>query len=422
MRSFLPGMAFKNILRNKRRTILSGSTIAIVAMAICLLLSFEEGAITDMKKNIIDGTTGNIRIQNELYSQNVRVMPLQFYIPNTTKIANAIKNLDEVTEVEKHISTAVSIYHNDTITTASIMGLTLSNNRLFKNSSTTVIEGSLPKQNHSDRLAIITQSLASSLKVHVGDKFTFFTRTASGGTNGATVTISSIVNVGNTDYNGMQFFVEWQELSQLLRMGGNAQSLLVYTAPKVSNHAISEVTKKIANLSEITNLDSTIFEIKEWQHVSTLFELFSMVDIIYFFIAIVFFILAATVILNTTMMSVLERKKEIGSLMALGMEKHAITRMILLETALTASLSSVIGTFISSLIIHYWGSVGFDLNAMGGSAVNGMNMSAWIYPHLAVYRYIWVAVMGAIIAIIACIGPARMALRVEPAEALRTEN
>jgi len=147
-----------------------------------------------------------------------------------------------------------------------------------------------------------------------------------------------------------------------------------------------------------------------------------MVDIIYFFIAIVFFILAATVILNTTMMSVLERKKEIGSLMALGMEKHAITRMILLETALTATISSIIGTILSSFIIRYWGTVGFDLNAMGGSAVSGMNMSAWIYPHLAFFRYIWVAAVGAIIAVIACISPARMALRVEPAEALRTEN
>jgi putative ABC transport system permease protein len=422
MKSFLPEMALKNILRNKRRTTLSGSTIALVAMSICLLLSLEEGAITDMKKNIIDGTTGNIRIQNEKYTQNLRIMPLQFYVPNTNKIVSTIEALDEVQDVEKHILSTVSIYHKDQITTASLMGLTLSSNRLFKDTSTTVLEGTLPKIVHSDRLAVITQSLSSTLNIHAGDKFTFFTRTATGGTNGSTVTVAAVIYLGNTDYNGMQFFMDWQELSQILRMGGNAQSLLIYTKTNFPEKNIASLIHKISNLSEIHNLTNTQLEIKKWQQVSTLFELFSMVDIIYFFIALVFFILAATVIFNTTMMSVLERQKEMGTLMALGMEKHTITRLILIETALTAGLAATAGTILSSLIIHYLGTTGFDLNAMGGNAVNGMNMSAWLYPHLSFYRYLWVASMGTVISVIACIGPARLALRIEPAEALRTGN
>jgi len=422
MKSFLPEMALKNILRNKRRTILSGSTIALVAMAICLLLSLEEGAISDMEKNIIDGTTGNLRIQNEKYTQNIRIMPLQFYIPNTTKIVNAIESLEGIQEVEKHIVSTVSIYRKDKITSASLMGLTLSNNRLFNNKSTTVIEGMLPKSEHSERLAVITQSLSSSLNIHVGDKFTFFTRTASGGTNGLTVTIAAVIYVGNTDYNGMQFFMDWQEISQILRMGGNAQSLLIYTTQNFPEKNIPTLIHKISNLSQIKNLEDTQLEIKEWQQVSSLFELFSMVDIIYFFIALVFFILAATVIFNTTMMSVLERQKEMGTLMSLGMGKHTITWLILIETALTAGIAAFVGTILSSFIINYLGTIGFDLNAMGGSAVNGMNMSAWLYPHLSLYRYIWIASMGTVTSVIACIGPARMVLRIEPAEALRTEN
>ena len=416
-------MAFRNIMRNRQRTILSGSTIALVAFVVCLLFSLDSGAVSDMKNNVVNDVTGNIRIRTERYSENERILPLQFFIPATDELTRKIESIDGVTGTEQRITAAASIYRNDKIETAVLTGVSYNKTRLFSNRSTLFIEGNNTDLVNGQKTAVITKTLSDALGLHAGDKFTFFTRTAAGGSNGATFTVAAVVHLGDTDFNSMRCFMDWRELSGILRMDGNASEIFVYTRKNMSESESDGIIQKIKMLEKASAGTMEMpLEILPWKKTGSVYALFDLMDTIYFFIAVVFFLLASTVIFNTTMMSVLERRKEIGTLMSLGMSKYTVFGMILLEIIMTSGSAALAGCAAGAVIINLWYTQGFNMYAAGGSAVEGMNLSAWIYPSLAFSRYILIFVTGICISVAACILPARQAMRVEPAEALRTEN
>ena len=122
-------------------------------------------------------------------------------------------------------------------------------------------------------------------------------------------------------------------------------------------------------------------------------------------------------IINTMLMAVLERVREIGMLMAVGVTKGRVFSMILLETVMMAMIGCPAGLFLSWASIKYFGTVGIDLGA--NAAYGEMGWSNVIHPALDAASYYQVAFMVAIMAILAAIYPAIKALRLKPAEAIR---
>ena len=116
------------------------------------------------------------------------------------------------------------------------------------------------------------------------------------------------------------------------------------------------------------------------------------------------------------LMAVLERVKEIGMLMAIGMSKPKVFFMILIETICLTFLGAPLGLLLSYVSVIYFGHVGIDL---GSAAYADMGFSNIIYPSLKYGDYIEVSVMVIIMAIIAAIYPAIKALRLKPVEAIR---
>jgi len=126
-------------------------------------------------------------------------------------------------------------------------------------------------------------------------------------------------------------------------------------------------------------------------------------------------------IVNTMLMAVLERVKELGMLMAVGMARKKVFRMIMLETIFLAITGSAIGMLISYLLIWYTGSTGLDLSTMYQEGFEAIGFSAIIYPEMSWDSYFQIIVMVILTGILASIYPARKALKLNPAEALRID-
>ncbi|MBN1698624.1 MAG: ABC transporter permease [Spirochaetales bacterium] len=103
-------IAFRNILRNKRRSVLSGVAIAIVAMMITVLLSLYTGIGKDMKDNVFSYFTGHIRIRHNKYNENEELIPLQFGIDNYTAVMAGTENIDTVKAVAPRIQFGTALY------------------------------------------------------------------------------------------------------------------------------------------------------------------------------------------------------------------------------------------------------------------------------------------------------------------------
>lgn len=409
-------LAFKNIGRNVRRTTLSASAIFLVAVMLCLLFAFENGMVDDMVDNVKAHVTGDIRIRNAAFSENERIQPIQFFVPDVQAAIETIEGIAGVARADIKTSATVSIYRNDDTAIATVVGVDVLDSPFLHGKGVTLIDGRLPGQ--GGREVAITDGLAASTGLKVGDKFTFMTQTAARGTNGSTVAVVGILHIDDVDYNGKSFFMDWFVLASLLRMPGGALELLVRLTPDVSLDTTGRaLTSALAPLYPGLTL-----EILPWTNVNTLYQLFRIMDLMYLYIGLFFFLIAATVIFNTTMMSILERKREIGTLVSLGYGPRKVMRLFLTESAMISFLASSLGCIVGAVGVAVMHRYGFDLNAMGGSSMSGMNLSNYVYPSLSVSMYLMIVTTGTCTAVLACVIPARKVLKIEPAEALRAEN
>jgi putative ABC transport system permease protein len=400
--------AWRNMWRNRTRTIISATAILVSSLVVSLLIAFQEGFVNDMKSNVINDVTGDVRIMNETYVKNERIMPLQFCVSDTESILGKLKESPLVADATPRTEFGVSIYRDGNQIACRAVGIDFATSRIIRSKTTKLVAGSLPSPGTAE--VAITAGMANELGLKPGDKFTALTRTATNGTNGKTFTVTGVILLSDTDYANRVFFLDWLAAGEYLRMGRNALQIQVFLNKPADADA---ATPKIRALLPAGELDA-----KVWHSVKGIYSFLAMADFMYAIIASIFYVLASTVIFNTTMMSVLERKREIGTLGALGMEPGKIVALFLSESVLIATVGSIAGLVAGFTIVQTVGRVGIDIGMMGGKSISGMGFSQVIYPSLSAYRYAFIFAIGLAISFLASWLPARMAARIEPAAAL----
>jgi putative ABC transport system permease protein len=400
-------LALKNILRNKKRTFFSGLTIFIATIAVIAFLALENGMISTMRDNAINQGSGNINIKSKLYEEHKRVMPLQFYIPSVSDKIKTIESIEGVESVSRKTSVPVSIWINDTNENATVHAVDFNNSRFFDSSQTEYFEGTFPEEDSKD--VIITTHLAKLLNIGMGDKFTFLSKTATGGSNAITVYVTGIIAFNNSDLNTNSFYISPSTLSSMLRMNDGALELFVYTNGILE----SDVVEKTLN-------DDTLI-IQNWTDVMALGMMLDFADIFYGYIKIIFFVLASTVIINSTMMSVIERRREAATMIAIGYSERWVRNLFLLESGIISIFSALLGAILGAILINTVGTTGINFMALGGEAVSGYGFNTYLYLSLPTSQYISTIFYAAVIAIIACIFPTRKILKLQPAVALHDE-
>jgi len=126
-------------------------------------------------------------------------------------------------------------------------------------------------------------------------------------------------------------------------------------------------------------------------------------------------------LLNTILMSVLERIREFGVLMAIGMKKRMVFGMILFETTMVSLIGGIIGLIFSFGMVEYLNRRGLDLSGVGGEGMAEFGYASVIYPNIEPTFYFEILAVVVGFAILASIYPAWKAIRLVPAEAVRTE-
>jgi putative ABC transport system permease protein len=224
--------------------------------------------------------------------------------------------------------------------------------------------------------------------------------------------VCGIYKTTNTGFDQITVFVNAGELADLY---GSNDILTHEIAILLNNIDDAEIVKE--KLSRISSENS----VRTWKELAPDAAMMDDYMIMYYFIFIGIIMLAlAFGIINTMLMAILERTKELGMLMAIGMNRRRIFKMIMLETVFLTVVGAVAGILIGWVIIEALGKTGIHFTGWG-EGFEAIGFAARVYPVVTPEFFVFTTIMVIITAIISSLWPARKALKLNPVEALRTE-
>ena len=227
-----------------------------------------------------------------------------------------------------------------------------------------------------------------------------------------TFRVCGIYKTSNTSFDQAAAFLNAKELAKLF--GG--KGVLTHEIAILLNdiEKTDLVKEKLAGIS----FDN---EVSTWKELAPDAALMNDYMVMYYVIFIGIIMLAlAFGIINTMMMTILERTKELGMLMAIGMNRKKVFSMIMLETIFLTMVGAVAGMLSGWGLINLLGKTGIHFSSWG-EGFEEWGFAAVVYPTVTHNYYILITVMVIVTAIISSIWPARKALKLNPIETLRTE-
>ena len=266
-----------------------------------------------------------------------------------------------------------------------------------------------------NREVVMGAGLMKKLKREVGGKVTILYTTPFGSFKGSTFEIVGKAQSPLPMINDSIFYLPLDQAQRILEMPDEVTELLIITPDYNKTSLILPALNELFAKKDKTGK----YSLQVWNKGYELIELYEIALKMYNFIYIFIIILASFVLINTLIMIVNERTREIGMMTALGLRSREILYLFTIEGAIIGILGSAVGAVLGGILTKIFSIVGIDYSA----AMEGMSADLMLEPiyHtvFSLGNIIFCFILGVLVVTIACIIPARMAARLEPSEALR---
>jgi putative ABC transport system permease protein len=340
-------IAIRNVFRNRRRSAITLMVIVFGAVALILFGGYKARTFFALRESTIRGRVGHLQVYRAGYSAAQSQKPLEYGLDNVGLIRRAI-------ESQPHVKmTAAQI---------SLMGL-VSNGEKSETFLATAVEPLKDREMNSQRLVsgtdlpdhesdavIVGQGLARAMNVKPGDYLTMMTTTVNGSLNAMDVRVAGVFMSGVKEYDDRAIKLSLTGAQQLLQTT-KVEKLLVF---------LDDTDRTAGMHTELQTLFANRgwkLEMKEWRDLAPFYrQVVALYNGIFGFLGLVVFGIVVLSVANTIMMSIFERTREIGTMMAIGTTRGRIWRMFLAEGlsigVLGGGLGLIIGSALATLINH----------------------------------------------------------------------
>jgi ABC-type lipoprotein release transport system permease subunit len=255
---------------------------------------------------------------------------------------------------------------------------------------------------------VIGLPLAKKIGLKVGDPINLLINTSNGDVDQQTFNVRGIYSTGTPTYDQSTILMPIEKAQAITQTANHASIIFVLLKDRAQTQAV------------VTALKSSLYKVLTFEQMNQI--LVETEKFANFYIYILFFIvlgITATVIINTFIMSVYERTREIGILAALGMRSGRIMAMFFAESSLLALGGIFMGLILGALMVMYATQVGFYIGNIGAT---GMLIGERIYAQFSLNDAIALTIIAFIVTLLAALYPAVLAARMEPVDALRGEK
>lgn len=349
MYKLLLKIAYKNSFLRLSRTLL---VILMISLSMGMMLGIQ-GLYDGMAENMIDKNKRSDGGDISIYAKEYRIQKdLQHSILDATTIQKELLQIDTIEAVVRRLKADGLASTARKSSFSSIIGINLQDEEKFGKFSEFLKSGTIQLDK---RYCIIGIELAKTLKVKVGSKIIFSTQDSLGEINSLALKVKAVVQTTNISLDTNAIFIDNQKLHTFLNIPSTTATQI---AIRTKSEKIYEMlTKKYPNL-----------DVKTFLELQPMMK--QMQDIMLIFNSITFFIVMGVVfigILGVMYVSILDRIREFGIVLSLGMHYKYIRTQIILE-ALFVSLSGYIaGAILGYVILYYLCTYGLDLSEFSDS-------------------------------------------------------
>lgn len=404
-------VAFRNIWRNKRRTLVILTAILIGVASMIFLASLMRGMMEGMVENAIDELTGHIKIQNSAFREDPDIANR---IHNPGRVMDAIRSLlpPGSRTVNRIIIDAVVNTARDSAG-VKLAGIDFAEEKGVSFIGNAPLLGAVPGPDDLSS-ALMGRSLARKLGLDTGKRFVLSTQNDSGEITSRSYTISGLFAAEMEAVEKGYLFVSRKSADSLLGLERAATEIAV-TLP-VSNIVDTDLTRLVTQINR--QLDKQLIA-RDWRTLQpaidaylSLFNQFLMIWYLTVFIAMGFGIV------NTVLMAVFERMHEFGLLKAIGMTPLRIFNMVVIETIFLLCIGIAAGNILAFGLIFGFSASGIDLSAFaGGTQMWGMKRV--IFPVADRVDVLTANLTVFILGLAVGVYPAIKAARFSPVETMR---
>ncbi len=402
-------ISWRNVWRNKVRSMVIILSVAMGIFAGVLATAFFKGMADQRIQKVINTEISYIQIHQAGFEET---NDINDYILNAGDLQKSIGNIAGVIGVCKRIVIQSMAASAETASGVLISGINPEQEKSVTSINDKIIDGAY-FEGIKRNPAVIGKKLAEKLNLRIRSKFVITVQDLQNNITSGAFRVAGIYSTDNSVFDETNVFVRYSDLQKLTNFpAGAAHEIAININKGEELPAISEAVKKVAGDK---------LSIKIWKELRPEMNYLTEAMDLYMYIFIVIILLALLFgIINTMLMVVMERTKEIGMLMAIGMNKIKIFSMIVLESVMLSLTGGIVGIVIGAIASKYGETHPIDLSAWA-QGYQQLGYDAFVYTQLDPSMLVDITLLVILTGVIAAVYPAYKALRNDPADALRIE-
>jgi ABC-type lipoprotein release transport system permease subunit len=411
MKTILISLAWKNIWRNKLRSGMILGAIAVGLFAGTFMSAFMTGWIRRSVEADVRNHLSYIRICHPEFAANNDINAWFAY----DRVMSRITSVAEITGASGRLNLNGMLASAAGATGVSVKGVDAANERAIFRLHETIPDSCgafLPDGGGAvGRMPIVvSRKTAGKLKVRLKSKLVLTFQDTEGEMQSLAFRVGGIYKTSNTSFDEGTVFVRKSDL-------------LLYTGlPENVVHEIALMTSGFEACRDALPCVQALLpgmDVQSWDTLQPeLGLMFSWTGLMTGIILAIFLAALSFGIVNTMLMAVLERTRELGMLACIGMSRRRIFRMIMLETLFLTGLGSCAGILLGTLVVCGAAEHGIDLTFLLEDQFEEYGFASVVYPVMQWDTFVWIVALVVLAGVLSAVYPARKALRLEPLEAV----
>lgn len=404
-------IALRNLLRYKRRTLLTISLVTLGVVFVLVFVSISGSFKAMMIAQNTDSMLGHLQVHRKGYVASIDTLPL-----NLGMKAGAVARLEKVLTGQPEIEA-----YSPRIKFGAMFSTFVETTNIRLNGVDPAMEFStvplLPERVLEGKKTIergeiwVPELLAKGMKVKLGDTVVVIATNQDGSVNGKQLRVSAILESA-TGPGGRDGYIHIEDAAEVLRMEGKEISEFAVRIDDFSR--LGDFTDRLTALleKELNPMGKPIFEVHSWEKLSPFYNIARMIDVMTFFMKLMLIAIVLVSIMNVMIMAVYERIREIGTIAAIGTRPGRILSLFVLEGLSLGIGGAILGNIVGAAVIFVinLSNITYDFGRQ-----TGLILRASIDPA----EVLVLSVIVVVISVVASIQPAYKASRMEPIKALR---